>query len=131
MVKSRSFIATPPGATIKEQLLDRGLSQKEFAVRMGMSEKHISKLINGEVQLTPDVAVRLEMVLGVPAKFWNKLESTYREKLVKANAENDMDADKELAKKTTFIVKCLKIVGFLRPEIQPKRLFILENILKL
>ena len=79
MVKSRSFIATPPGATIKEQLLDRGLSQKEFAVRMGMSEKHISKLINGEVQLTPDVAVRLEMVLGIPAKFWNKLEATYRE----------------------------------------------------
>ena len=65
---------------------------------MGMSEKHISKLINGEVQLTPDVAVRLEMVLGVPAKFWNKLEATYREKLVKANAENDMDVDKELAK---------------------------------
>ena len=69
MVKSRSFIATPPGATIKEQLIDRGLSQKEFALRMGMSEKHISKLINGDVQLTPEVAVRLEMVLGVPAKF--------------------------------------------------------------
>ena len=69
---------------------------------MGMSEKHISKLINGEVQLTPDVAVRLEMVLGVPAKFWNKLEATYREKLVKANAENDMDADKELAKKLPY-----------------------------
>ncbi len=48
MVKSRSFIATPPGATIKEQLIDRGLSQKEFALRMGMSEKHISKLINGD-----------------------------------------------------------------------------------
>lgn len=102
MVKSRSFIATPPGATIKEQLLDRGLSQKEFAVRMGMSEKHISKLINGEVQLTPDVAVRLEMVLGVPASFWNKLEATYREKIVKANVENDMDADKELAKKLPY-----------------------------
>lgn len=102
MVKSRSFIATPPGATIKEQLLDRGLSQKEFAIRMGMSEKHISKLINGEVQLTPDVAVRLEMVLGVPAKFWNKLEATYREKLIKANAENDMDADKELAMKLPY-----------------------------
>ena len=65
MVKSRSFIATPPGATIKEQLIDRGLSQKEFALRMGMSEKHISKLINGDVQLTPEVAVRLEMVLGL------------------------------------------------------------------
>lgn len=102
MVKSRSFIATPPGATIKEQLLDRGFSQKEFALRMGMSEKHMSKLINGEVQLTPDVAVRLEMVLGVPAKFWNKLEATYREKLIKANAENKMDADKELVKKLPY-----------------------------
>ena len=59
MVKSRSLIATPPGATIKEQLHDRGISQKEFALRMDMSEKHISKLINGEVQLTPDVAIRL------------------------------------------------------------------------
>lgn len=101
-MKSRSFIATPPGATIKEQLLDRGFSQKEFALRMGMSEKHMSKLINGEVQLTPDVAVRLEMVLGVPAKFWNKLEATYREKLIKANAENKMDADKELVKKLPY-----------------------------
>ena len=109
MVKSRSFIATPPGATIKEQLLDRGLSQKEFSVRMGMSEKHISKLINGEVQLTPDVAVRLEMVLGIPAKFWNKLESTYREKLVKANAENDMDADKELEKNYQYVCNDTKM----------------------
>ena len=40
MVKSRSFIATPPGATIKEQLLDRGLTQKEFALRMDMTETH-------------------------------------------------------------------------------------------
>lgn len=102
MVKSRSFIATPPGATIKEQLIDRGLSQKEFALRMGMSEKHISKLINGDVQLTPEVAVRLEMVLGVPAKFWNKVEATYREKLIKANAENEMDSDKELVKKLPY-----------------------------
>lgn len=98
MVRSSSFIATPPGATIKEQLNDRGMNQKEFAARMDMSEKHISKLINGEVQLTPEVAVRLELVLGVPAKFWNKLEATYREKLIKVEAENSMEADEALAK---------------------------------
>lgn len=102
MLKSRSYIATPPGATIKEQLHDRGLSQKEFAVRMNMSEKHISKLIHGEVQLTPDVAVRLEMVLGIPARFWNNLEATYREKMIKATAENEMEADIELAKKFPY-----------------------------
>ena len=102
MVRSRCIIATPPGATIKEQLKDRGMSQKEFAARMDMSEKHISKLINGEVQLTPEVAIRLEFVLGVPAKFWNNLEAIYREKIIKAEAENTMDKDEEIAKKLPY-----------------------------
>ena len=102
MVRSRSIIATPPGATIKEQLVDRGMSQKEFSERMDMSEKHISRLINGEVQLTPDMAVRLEMVLGVPAQFWSKLETIYREKLAKANIENAMDADIALVRKFPY-----------------------------
>ncbi|MDD3074797.1 MAG: HigA family addiction module antitoxin, partial [Eubacteriales bacterium] len=102
MIRSRSIVASPPGATIKEQLIDRGMSQKEFASRMDMSEKHISRLINGEVQLTPDVAVRLEMVLGVPSQFWSNLEGIYREKLVKANAENQMDADIELTQKFPY-----------------------------
>ncbi len=98
MVRSRSYIATPPGATIREQLNDRGMSQKEFAARMDMSEKHISKLINGEVQLTHETAIRLETVLGVPAGFWNNLESIYREKVIRAEAENAMDSDIELAR---------------------------------
>ena len=102
MMRSKTVIATPPGATIKEQLVDRGMSQKEFAARMDMSEKHISRLINGEVQLTPDVAMRLEMVLGLPAHFWSNLENIYREKLVKVQAENEMDADLETAKKIPY-----------------------------
>lgn len=102
MIRSRSIVATPPGATIKEQLIDKGMAQKELASRLGMSEKHVSRLINGEVQLTPEVARRLEMVLGIPARFWNNLESIYREKVVKANAENEMDADIEIAKKLPY-----------------------------
>ncbi|MCF0150594.1 MAG: helix-turn-helix domain-containing protein [Firmicutes bacterium] len=102
MVRSRSYIATPPGATIKEQLNNRGMSQKEFAARMDLSEKHISKLINGDVQLTPDVAIRLEVVLGVPAKFWSELEAVYREKLIKVEAENSMEEDEALAKRLPY-----------------------------
>lgn len=102
MMRSRSYIATPPGATIKEQLADRGMSQKEFAARMDMSEKHISRLINGEVSLTPDVAMRLEMVLGLPAHFWSNLESIYREKLQKIQEENAMDKDIEITKKFPY-----------------------------
>lgn len=93
MVESRTYIAVPPGATIKEQLDDRGMTQKEFAARMDMSQKHVSKLVNGEVQLTSDTACKLELVLGVPAVFWSNLEAGYRDQLAKANAENDMDDD--------------------------------------
>lgn len=102
MERSRSYIATPPGATIKEQIVDRGMSQKEFAARMGMSEKHISRLINGEVQLTMDAARRLEMVLGLPTQFWCNLENIYREKIAKVNEENAMDADVEFVKKFPY-----------------------------
>lgn len=102
MRESRTYIATPPGETIKEQLEDRGMSQKEFSQRMGMSEKHISRLINGEVQLTPEVAYRLETVLGVPASFWNNLEAIYREKLVKIEEENAMGEDVQLAKRYPY-----------------------------
>lgn len=93
MIKSKTFIATPPGATIKEQLTDKGLSLKEFAVQMDIPEKDISKLINGEVPLTHEMAIKLEMVLGLPAIFWNNLESIYREKILKVMAENDMKED--------------------------------------
>lgn len=98
MLRSRSIIAIPPGETIKEQLIDKDMNQKEFAVRMDMSEKHISRLINGEVQLTPDVAVRLEVVLGPSARFWNNLEAIYREKIAKIEAESAMEGDVEIVK---------------------------------
>ena len=102
MVKSKSFIAIPPGTTIKEQIVDRNMSQKEFAVRMGISQKHTSRLINGEVQLTIEMARRLEMVLGAPAQFWCNLESIYREKLANINDEDMLDADIEFAKKFPY-----------------------------
>ena len=98
MIKSKSIIATPPGATIKEQLEDRNMTQKEFAKRMGMCEKHISNLVNGDVKLTPEVAIRLESVLGLPAAFWNKLEARYQEKSARAIAENNMTEDLQLIK---------------------------------
>ena len=97
MMHSKNTIAIPPGATIREQLENRGMMQKEFALRMGLSEKHISRLINGQVELTQDVALRLESVLGVPASFWNNLESIYREKLTRVIAEQELEKDVELA----------------------------------
>lgn len=102
MKSSKTYVAIPPGYSIKEQLVERGLTQKEFAMRMELSEKHISKLINGEVLLTTDVAVRLEMVLGIEAQFWLNLEAIYREKLFKIEEENNMENDIKIASKFPY-----------------------------
>ena len=96
---SHTYIAIPPGETIKEQLSFRSMSQKEFALRMGLTEKHVTNLLKGRVQLTSNVAMRLESVLGVPAVFWENLEALYRETLIKVEEENQMEADAEIAKK--------------------------------
>ena len=88
MIMSENYIAVPPGATIKEQLEERGWTQKFFATKMHMSEKHISRLINGKVMLTYETANKLEQVLGILAKFWNGLEAAYQEDLIKVKAEN-------------------------------------------
>jgi HTH-type transcriptional regulator/antitoxin HigA len=69
---------------------------------MGLSEKHISQLINGHVELTKEVAMRLESVLGVPANFWNNLELIYREKLARVKAEQELEKDAELALKFPY-----------------------------
>ncbi|MBP2028126.1 addiction module HigA family antidote [Acetoanaerobium pronyense] len=91
---SNYTIDIPSGATIREQIENRGMKQKEFALRMGLSENHISRLINGQVELTQDVALRLESVLGIPVSFWNNMEVIYLEKLKCIEDKDDMDIKK-------------------------------------
>lgn len=102
-MQSRVTIAIPPGETIKEMLEYRGIKQKEFAIRMDMSEKHISRLINGEVILTQETASKLEIVLGMKASFWLELESIYRQDLLKIKAELDMDEDIEFSMQFPYV----------------------------
>ena len=87
MLRSQNYIAMPPGTTITEQLDDKGIGQKEFAVKMDMSEELAEELIQGIMLLTPEIAARLEFIFGVPAEFWNKMEKIYRDKIVKIEAE--------------------------------------------
>ncbi|GAB2024959.1 ImmA/IrrE family metallo-endopeptidase [Lactovum odontotermitis] len=110
MFHSTKTLAVPPGATIREQLEERGMSQKEFALRMGLSEKHVSHLINGKVELTPDVSLRLENVLGMTARFWNNLEALYQEQI--ARAKSEIEDEKEQALVSRFPYAKLAKAGF-------------------
>jgi len=90
MMRSETNVAIPPGVSIKEQLERHNMTQKEFAIRMGYSEKHISHLLNGKNELSYETVLKLEKVLGIPAKVWKRKEARYREQLerVKDDLQN-------------------------------------------
>ena len=75
------YIAIPPGASIREQMENKMMTEKELAIKMNMSDEEIANLLNGKTHITTNIAKKLEEVLGVPASFWNRLEAIYREKL--------------------------------------------------
>jgi HTH-type transcriptional regulator/antitoxin HigA len=88
MIRSKTYIATPPGATIAEQLEVQGLSLQSFGEQMHLSPTETRALMDGDIALTSTMASQLEQVLGVPAAFWSNLEEIYRQKAKKAAAEN-------------------------------------------
>lgn len=80
-MKNDEIIATPPGKTIKEQLKQQHMSQKELAKKMCISDKELALLLEGKALLTTEIANKLEKTLGISASFWNRLEEIYLEKL--------------------------------------------------
>lgn len=88
IIRSKTYIATPPGKTIQEQLDNHKIGVEEFASQMNIRLDDAKQLLAGEIQLSAELADKLEAVFGIPAKFWNKLETLYREKITKVEAEN-------------------------------------------
>ncbi|MCL5023938.1 MAG: HigA family addiction module antitoxin [Nitrospirae bacterium] len=79
--------AVPPGETLQETLETVGMSQAELSERTGRPRKTINEIIKGKAAITPETALQLERVLGVPASFWNNLERNYQETLARLNEQ--------------------------------------------
>jgi HTH-type transcriptional regulator / antitoxin HigA len=103
--------AVAPGATLKETLEMRGLSQADLAARADMAEKTISQIINGIAPISYETSEKLELVLGVPAAFWNRRELAYREHLARKEATERLEANIDWLKEIP--VKALKERGYI------------------
>ena len=70
------------GEVIGEHTRSRGLGEEEASKHMGVSERQLHELFNGETRLTEDMAARLEeLTPDVPATFWLNYEMRYLEYL--------------------------------------------------
>jgi addiction module HigA family antidote len=59
---------------LEEFLRPLGISQSAFAIRLGVSFPRLNEVVRGKRSVTPDTALRLERVLGMPADFWLGLQ---------------------------------------------------------
>ena len=81
---------SPPGETLEEVLAERGMSQAELAGRTGRPKKTINEIVQGKTAITPETALQLELVLGIPTAFWNTREVQYREFLARKWEHEDL-----------------------------------------
>ena len=79
----RPDYAIPPGETVRSTLDALGMTQADLSRRTGLSTKHINQIIQGVAPISPDTALALERVLGVPARFWNALEANYQARQIR------------------------------------------------
>ena len=80
------FMAVHPGMMVKPELVERGLTQKEFAKMLGIQASHLSEVLNGKRALPTDLAVKIEETIGLPAKL-----------LLAAQAQYDLESAKAFA----------------------------------
>ncbi len=104
--------AVPPGQTLQEVMESLDMSQKELAIRTGLTVQSLIRIFRGEQPITYESANRFELVTGMPANFWNNLEAQYQEQLAKVNERDRLRAD--LAWLKTIPTKELAERGFLK-----------------
>lgn len=71
------FVATHPGEMIRDELKERGKTQKRLSEQTGIKPSVLSETINGKRPVSKNVAIALENALGIPAEIWMNLQTQY------------------------------------------------------
>ena len=82
------FMAVHPGMMVKPELVERGITQKEFAKMLGIQASHLSEVLNGKRALSTDLAVKIEEVIGLPAKLLLSAQAQYDIESAKATPDD-------------------------------------------
>lgn len=91
-------IAFHPGYYLKELVDESGLTQEDFAKRLGTTPKNLSILIRGEQSLSIDIATKLSRMYGTTIAYWLNLQQTYDEKLAEIQSEEELKLEREVFK---------------------------------
>ena len=75
-----------PGALIRDNLDELGLSVAEAAIGLGITRQQLYKALNGKSAVTPEMALRLEKAFGGTADLWLRMQGNHDLARLRQNA---------------------------------------------
>lgn len=87
----KEIAAFHPGYYVADIIEDMGISHDEFAKRMGTSSKTLSKLVNGQCNISINLAQKLATMLGTSAEIWLNLQKTYNQRAIEIEQKKALD----------------------------------------
>ena len=87
-----------PGYYIKEMVEESGLSQEDFAKRLGTTPKTLSKLVNGLQSLSIEIASKLSRMLGTTLDFWLNIQKAYDIGRAEYESAQELKQEREIFK---------------------------------
>ena len=98
----KDIVAFHPGYYIEEIIEDMGISQAEFATRMGTTAKTLSQLINGQANISNDLAKKLSSMMGTSAEVWLNLQNAYDQKIIEIQRIKDFNNQEAVARQIDY-----------------------------
>lgn len=86
-----------PGDIIEEALEELNISLREFARAMNIAPSTASRLLSGKAAVTPEMAIKLSVVIGSSPELWLNLQQAWS--LKEAEKRVDVSGLRQLAKR--------------------------------
>ena len=79
-----------PGEYLLDELEAKGISQKDFALQIGMQPTQLNEIIKGKGKraINAETALLFEKALGISAEYWLNIQKNYELDVAKINKKN-------------------------------------------
>lgn len=86
-----------PGRLVKSAIDELDLSVAKAAEALGVTRAQIYRVVNGDSAISPEMALRLETVIGSTAEAWLRLQAAHDAARVRERASEITNGLKRLA----------------------------------
>ena len=115
IIKLRPARKFGPGYFIKEQMEYRSWTQEDLSEVIGMTQKHVNKILQDKQPITLDTAKILSEVFESSPQYWLNLDANYRLWLTHERSEKEIEADIKGLIYERMPIKDMLLKGWLNP----------------